>query len=101
MYVFTGLFTANSLFSFTNKSGQPAKWRLISRIWNEYATPFVYNGFWFWKSQHLLWKFLHMVATRPDRAAMVRQLVLTTMRLNEEFSTHSNLQFQVLRRVRG
>lgn len=82
----------------------PAKWRLISRIWNEYATPFVYNSFSFHGSRnriHLLWKFLHAVVTRPDRAAMVRQLELTTIRINEEFSIHNNLRFQVLRIVRG
>lgn len=97
-------FSAGGLSDGVCVEPMPAQWRLISRVWNEHATPFVYSSFSFHGSRsriHVLWKLLQMVVTRPDRAAMVRRLELTTMRLYEEFSINNSIDPQVLHIMRG
>ncbi|KAL3469923.1 hypothetical protein BJX99DRAFT_264739 [Aspergillus californicus] len=69
-------------------STETAKWRLVSRIWNTYLTPFVFTNFMFHSSSNRLpslWGFLEMIVTNPDRAAMVRRLTFTTMDLRQLF----------------
>ncbi|KAL2818176.1 hypothetical protein BDW59DRAFT_152226 [Aspergillus cavernicola] len=70
--------------------------RLINRSWNAYLTPFFYSTYTFHGNPNrlpALWEFVNMVVTRPERAAMVKRLVMTTMELYEPFN------FQNLREI--